>query len=107
YSTVVLGKKMDFKAYGIDLSFTDDALKILATRANSEKTGARGLLSVFEKVLIKFEKSMPSTNITKLEVDGQVVNNPDLLLKEMLIDDGIHSFQKDFLVEHGIFLDFD
>src|SRR5208337_793454 len=81
YSTVVLGKKMDFKAYGIDLSFTDDALKILATRANSEKTGARGLLSVFEKVLIKFEKSMPSTNITKLEVDGQVVNNPDVLLK--------------------------
>ena len=107
YSTVVLGKKLDFKAYNIDLSFTDDALKILATKANSEKTGARGLLSVFEKVLIKFEKSLPSTNITKLAVDKQVVEKPDAVLKEMLIDDGIHNFQKDFLVEHGIYLDFD
>jgi ATP-dependent Clp protease ATP-binding subunit ClpX len=107
YSTVVIGKKMDFKAYGIDLSFTDDALRVLAKKANNEKTGARGLLSVFERVLIKFEKSLPSTNINKLAVDAKVVENPGLALKEMLIQDGIHSFQKDFLVEHGIYLDFD
>ena len=107
HSTVVLGKKMDFKAYGIDLTFTDDALRVLARRANTEKTGARGLLSVFEKVLIKFEKSLPSTNITALAVDQEVVENPGEALKHMLIDDGIHSFQKDFLVEHGLYLEFD
>lgn len=107
HSTVVLGKKMDFKAYGIDLSFTDEALRVLAQRANSEKTGARGLLSVFEKVLIKFEKSLPSTNIKKLDVDKDVVENPAVALKHLLIDDGIHSFQKDFLVEHGLYLEFD
>ena len=107
HSTVVMGKKMDFKAYGIDLSFSDEALKVLAMKANNEKTGARGLLSVFERVLIKFEKSLPSTNINKLVVDKQVVENPGAVLKEMLIEDGIHSFQKDFLVEHGIYLDFD
>ncbi len=107
HSTVVLGKKMDFKAYDIDLTFTDEAFRVLARRANSEKTGARGLLSVFEKVLIKFEKSLPSTNIKKLAVDKEMIDNPGEALKNMLIDDGISSFQKDFLVEHGLYLEFD
>jgi len=49
YSTVVLGKKMDFRAYGIELGFTDDALHLLAKKAHMEKTGARGLLSVLKK----------------------------------------------------------
>lgn len=107
FSTVVLGKKLDFKSYGIELSFTDDALLLLAKKAHREKTGARGLLSVFEKVLIKFEKSLPSTNIKKVAVNKDVIENPDVVLKNLLIEDGIHNFQKDFLVEHGIYLDFD
>ncbi len=107
YSTVVLGKKLDFKSYGIELDFSDDALKMLAARAHQEKTGARGLLSVFEKVLIKFEKSLPSTNIKNLNVDLTVVENPGEILKSMLIQDGIKTFQSDFFVQHGIFLDFD
>lgn len=107
YSTVVLGKKLDFKSYGIELSFTDEALRILAQRAYDEKTGARGLLSVFEKVLIKFEKSLPSTNIKELTVDREVVENPDTVLKRLLTEDNIHSFQKEFLVQHGVYLDFD
>ncbi|TFH43751.1 MAG: ATPase, partial [Chrysiogenales bacterium] len=55
HSTVVLGKKMDFRSYGIELDFSDEALRLLAEKAHSEKTGSRGLLSVFERVLIKFE----------------------------------------------------
>ncbi len=106
HSTVVLGKKMDFRSYGIELEFTDDALRLLARRAHSEKTGARGLLSVFERVLIKFEKSLPSTEIRKLTVDRELVESPETVLKRLLIDEGIHSFQKEFLVEHGIYLDF-
>lgn len=106
FSTVVLGKKMDFKSYGIDLTFTDDALKILAERAYKEKTGARGLLSVFEKVLIKFEKSLPSSDIKELVVDKEVVLNPQAILKEMLADDGVHHFQKEFLIDHGVYLEF-
>ena len=107
YSTVVIGKKLDFKAYGIELTFADEALRILAERAHKEKTGARGLLSVFERVLIKFEKSLPSTNIKKLVVNKDIFDKPGEILSKMLIEDGIHSFQKDFLVEHGIYLEFD
>jgi endopeptidase Clp ATP-binding regulatory subunit ClpX len=107
HSTVVFGKKMDFKAYGIELDFSDDALMILALRAHQEKTGARGLLSVFEKLLIKFEKSLPSTEIKKLYVDLSLVNNPDNILADMLLEDGINKFQKEFLIEHGIYLLFE
>ncbi|MCX7679981.1 MAG: AAA family ATPase [Spirochaetes bacterium] len=107
YSTVVLGKKLDFRAYNIDLQFTDEALRILAERAYKEKTGARGLLSVFEKTLIKFEKTLPSTEIRQLVVDKALVENPEKVLSEMLLNDSIKSFQKNYLIKHGIFLEFD
>ncbi|NLV67024.1 MAG: AAA domain-containing protein [Spirochaetes bacterium] len=107
FSTVILGKKMDFLAYGIDLDFTDEALYELAVRAHREKTGARGLLSVFEKLLIKFEKKLPSTGIKQLLVDLDVVQNPEPYLEKLLLEDGVNQFQKEFLIEHGIYLTID
>jgi len=107
YSTVVLGKKLDFRAYGIDLEFTDEALRMLASRAYKERTGARGLLSVFEKTLIKFEKTLPSTDIKKLTVDKEVVEHPENVLKRILLSDNIRKFQKEFLLKHGIVMEFE
>ncbi len=110
YSSVVLGKKLDFRSYGIELDFADDALKMLAERAFHEKTGARGLLSVFEKALIKFEKTLPSTNIKQLHVNSNVILNTEEELHKLLlthIDDDIKNFQKEFLLKHGIYLEFD
>jgi endopeptidase Clp ATP-binding regulatory subunit ClpX len=107
YSTVVLGKKLDFRAYGIDLEFMDEALKMLAAKAYKERTGARGLLSVFEKTLIKFEKTLPSTDIKKLVVNSVVVDNPESVLKNILLSDNIRKFQKEFLLKHGIVMEFD
>jgi len=98
---------MDFKAYGIDLDFSDEALMELARKAHLEKTGARGLLSVFEKLLIKFEKKLPSTGIKKLYVDMDLINNPAKVLSSLLLEDGITKFQKEFLIEHGIYISFD
>jgi endopeptidase Clp ATP-binding regulatory subunit ClpX len=107
YSSVVNGKKMDFKSYGIDIEFTDEAFKIFSKRAVQEHTGARGLLSVFEKTLIKFEKTLPSLDIKKIVIDKDVVMNPVKALKEMLVNDSIKGYQKDFLLNHGIYLEFD
>ena len=107
HSTVILGKKLDFKSYGIDLNFTEEALKILAQRAYLEKTGARGLLTVFEQALIKFEKHLPSTEIKELLVDEELLSNPQTKLNNLMIKNGIQTFQKNFLVTHGIFLNFE
>jgi len=40
-SPIVMGKKRDFKAYGIHLQFKDDALRRIAENASQERTGAR------------------------------------------------------------------
>ena len=83
-SGVINGKKRDFKAYGIDLRFEDEALYKLAERACEQNTGARGLVSVIEKVLMKFEKKLPSTTIKRLLVTKEIVDNPEREIKLLL-----------------------
>ena len=83
---IILGKKKDFKSYGIDIQFEEEALYELAVKAYEEKTGARGLVSAVEKVLIKFEKRLPSTDIRKFVVTRAVVENPEQELKRLLQD---------------------
>ncbi|NWG02273.1 MAG: AAA family ATPase [Syntrophaceae bacterium] len=83
---IILGKKKDFKSYGIDIQFEDEALYGLAVRAYEEKTGARGLVSAVEKVLIKFEKRLPSTDIRKFVVTRATVENPERELERLLQD---------------------
>jgi ATP-dependent Clp protease ATP-binding subunit ClpX len=83
---IILGKKKDFKSYGIDVEFEEEALYELAARACEEKTGARGLVSAVEKVLLKFEKRLPSTDIRKLVVTRSLVENPDRELERLLQD---------------------
>jgi endopeptidase Clp ATP-binding regulatory subunit ClpX len=81
---IILGKKKDFKSYGIDIEFEEEALYELAVKAYEEKTGARGLVSAVEKVLLKFEKRLPSTDIRKFVVTRAVVEHPDQELKRLL-----------------------
>lgn len=81
---IILGKKKDFKSYGIDIQFEEEALHALAMKAYEEKTGARGLVSAVEKVLIKFEKKLPSTDIRKFVVTREMVENPERELKRLL-----------------------
>jgi len=83
---IILGKKKDFKSYGIDIQFEDEALYELAVKAYEEKIGARGLVSAVEKILIKFEKRLPSTDIRKLVVTQAVVEDPERALGRHLQD---------------------
>jgi ATP-dependent Clp protease ATP-binding subunit ClpX len=83
---IILGKKKDFKSYGIDIQFEEKALYELAVKAYEEKTGARGLVSAVEKVLIKFEKRLPSTDIRGFVVTQAVVEGPERELERLLRD---------------------
>ncbi|URZ86572.1 ATP-dependent Clp protease ATP-binding subunit ClpX [Floricoccus penangensis] len=61
---------------GIDLEFEDDALTEIAAKAISRKTGARGLRSIIEEVMMDIMYDVPSIDdvekviITKAAVDG-------------------------------------
>jgi len=83
---IIQGKKEDFRSYGIDIKFADEALRLLAEMAYAEKTGARGLVSVIEKVLLPFEKRLPSSPIQFLVVTSDLVLNPAEELARVLED---------------------
>ena len=81
---IVLGKKLDFAAYGINAKFDLMALKYLAKRAAEENTGARGLVSAVEEALLLFEKKLPSTTIKKFPITGAVVENQKEMLQDLV-----------------------
>jgi ATP-dependent Clp protease ATP-binding subunit ClpX len=81
---IILSKRIDFRAYGIDIKFEDDALLRIAEMAAVEKTGARGLVSAMEKVLIPFEKKLPSSPIKQFLVTREVVEQPEAQLRILL-----------------------
>jgi len=93
---IILGKKLDFSAYGIDIKFEDEALRILAEYAFDENTGARGLISAVEKALLVFEKKLPSTDIKKFAVTTAVIQNPRDSLKDILATSGDKKWDEAF-----------
>jgi len=86
HSPIVNSKKKDFQSYGIDLQFEDEALRKMAEMAYQEHTGARGLISAIEKVLLKFERKLPSTDIAELVVTVEMAQDPKEELKKLLKD---------------------
>jgi endopeptidase Clp ATP-binding regulatory subunit ClpX len=105
-STVIQGKKRDFNAYGIDIEFDDEALYRVAELAYEERTGARGLVSVMDRILLKFEKSLPDTDISHFTVTREVINNPQRELNQLVTKAALKKFQKRFLATNGIVITF-
>lgn len=83
---IILSKRLDFKAYDVDIRFEDEALAKIAELAARERTGARGLVSAIEKVLIPFEKHLPSTSIRRLVVTPELVDDPNGELRKLQED---------------------
>ncbi|MGE5255559.1 MAG: AAA family ATPase [Hyphomicrobiales bacterium] len=81
---IILGKKLDFAAYGIEVKFEDDFLRRMAFLAFAENTGARGLVSVIEKALLSFERALPSTAVKKFPVTLEIMTDPAGALKRMV-----------------------
>jgi ATP-dependent Clp protease ATP-binding subunit ClpX len=73
--------EQEFAAYGIQCKFDRKALKIIADRAVEEKTGARGLLTVCERVLRDFKFELPGTAVSELNVDVDFLENPAVVLE--------------------------
>ncbi|MBI5581656.1 MAG: AAA family ATPase [Deltaproteobacteria bacterium] len=81
---IMLGKKLDFAAYGIAVKFEDAYLRRMAELAFAEGTGARGLVSVIEKALLDFEKALPSSAADQFPVTLDVVTSPRQALERLL-----------------------
>ena len=91
---IVIGKKLDFAAYGIEIKFADEALRLLAREAHAENTGARGLVSAVERALLPYETHLPSTGIRKFPVNAAVIQNPRATLTRLEEEDGIREAEQ-------------
>jgi endopeptidase Clp ATP-binding regulatory subunit ClpX len=73
-----------FGAYGIELKFEDSGLRRLAEMAASENTGARGLMTVCERIFRDFKFRLPSSRVKQFAVTAQLVEDPAKELKRLL-----------------------
>ncbi len=63
-----------FEMEGAELEFREDSLIAIARKAMERKTGARGLRTIVENVLLNTMYELPSAdNISKVVVDGSVI----------------------------------
>ena len=63
-----------FEMEGVEIDFREDGLQAVAERAMERKTGARGLRSILEGILLESMYTIPSTHdVAKIVVDESVV----------------------------------
>jgi len=79
-----------FRAYGIAISFEDEALRLMAKSAALEKTGARGLLTVWEKLFRDFKFYLAGSGISQLRVTVELVREPKRVLDRILAEGHKH-----------------
>ncbi len=106
-----------FRAYGIEISFDDEALRLIAEAAAKEKTGARGLLTVFEKLFRDYKYYLAGSGLSQLRVTVDLVREPKRVLERLMaegeklegatLETSAHQFADRFKAEHGLEIVFD
>ncbi len=101
-----------FRAYGIEISFDDEALRLMAKAAALEKTGARGLLTVFEKLFRDYKYYLAGSGPSQLRVSAELVREPKRVLDRLMAEGHKHEakaleanalqFADKFKREHGL-----
>src|SRR5213082_1561531 len=106
-----------FRAYGIDISFDDDALRLIAEAAATQRTGARGLLTVFEKLFRDYKYYLAGSGLSQLRVTAELVREPKRVLDRLMaegekqeakmLEAAARQFTEAFGKEHGVEIVFD
>ena len=73
-----------FKLEGVKLTFKENAIKQIAHKAINKKTGARGLRSILENILLKIMFDLPSQEN----------------IEEVIIDNGVAKGENDPIIVH-------
>ncbi|HEY3860484.1 MAG TPA: AAA family ATPase [Verrucomicrobiae bacterium] len=82
--SIIRQYEQTFSAYGIEVLFRDDGLRRIAELAGEESTGARGLMTVCERVFREFKFELPSTPVRHFVVTRELVDNPAAELQKLL-----------------------
>ncbi len=108
--------KKDFLAYDINVYFTDEAMRTIAEKAESEQTGARGLMTVGEKVFRNYKFLLPDHPVKEFVVSREMIEGPEAKLEELLADPSLYReqilqfrlsrFEEEFEKKYGVRVSF-
>lgn len=110
--SIVRQYEQSFEAYKIEVFFHEDALREIARQAARENTGARGLMTVCERVFRHYKFELPSTKLKRFIVTREVILNPEMELARLLVEGErerfkitsavVHEFAQRFTQSYGI-----
>jgi len=108
--------RSDFAGYGIDFTLEPAALRKVAETAYAEGTGARGLMTVLERLFRDFKFELPSTAIRSFTITREMIDDPRAHVKSLLRANSeaqrevlraeIAEFARRFQREHAFELEF-
>jgi endopeptidase Clp ATP-binding regulatory subunit ClpX len=114
--SIIRQYEQSFAAYGIEVLFRDDGLRRIAELAAEEKTGARGLMTVCERVFRELKFELPSTHVKRFAVTRELVDDPLAEMKKLLAEQEkqehamlghvVHEFAQRFYESHSLRLQF-
>ncbi len=106
----------DFRGYGIDFDISPEAIMAIAEAASKEGTGARGIMTVLERLFRDYKFELPSTAIKHFEVTTEMIEDPAGCLKALkaknahlqtaVWENDIKRFAVGFEKTHGFTLEF-
>jgi len=106
-----------FRAYGIEISFEDAGLRLMSEAAAKEKTGARGLLTVWEKLFRDYKYYLAGSGLSQLRVSEELVREPKRVLDRLMaeghrqetaaLEQSARAFADQFGNAHGLDITFD
>ncbi len=114
--SIIRQYEQSFSAYGIEVLFREDGLRRIAEIASEEKTGARGLMTVCERVFRDLKFELPSTHVKRFVVTRELVDDPPAELKKLLAESAkeehvvmrqlVHEFAARFRETHSLAIKF-
>jgi ATP-dependent Clp protease ATP-binding subunit ClpX len=87
--SIIRQYERSFNAFGIQAVFKESGLQSIAHLAADEHTGARGLMTVCEKIFRDFKFHLPSTAVHQFEINEATVNDPKGALDKLLAEGAI------------------
>ena len=106
----------DFNSYGIEFNINPEVILKIAEKASEERTGARGLMTVLERLFRDFKFELPSSAIENFDVTVDMIDDPSNYLKVLkeksahLQEDvwraDIERYADNFEKQHGFKLEF-
>jgi endopeptidase Clp ATP-binding regulatory subunit ClpX len=114
--SIIRQYEQSFAAYGIEVLFRDDGLRRIAELAAEEKTGARGLMTVCERIFRDLKFELPSTAVKRFIVTRDLVDHPVTELQKLLAEHEkeervvmrqlVHEFAQRFQESHSLKITF-